>query len=283
MNKLSTTVELSLKQYRFILTILFVEICIYFLCNIHITSFQQNTFVAFEQDPLLWLVYLSGLPQLILSNSFLTYSLDFSILILLAALVYKPLNSWIALILLILLFIFYCIFTAHLGHRNYQSGYLFVLVPFLFIQTKNKQIAFELTRYFLLFFYISAAFFKFKSGSLFVSDHLSHAVINQFTPYFLEQSYSIRTDFNLYLITHYRFAQLLYWVASFLEFAVIIGFFTKRFDTYLAIIILAFHFANWFIMDIAPIGQIAFICTLFFSKYLSLKLAPLVVSLHKNN
>ena len=266
MNKHLAAAELSLRQYRFILAILLVEICIYFLCNIHIASFQKNTFIAFEQDPLLWLIYFTGFPQFILTNSFLCYSIDCFILILLVTLIFKPSNKWIAIILLILLFIFYCIFTAHLGHRNYQSGYLFVLFPFLFAKTKNKQIAFELTRYFLLFFYVSAAFFKFKSGSLFISNHFSHAVVNQFTPYFLEHSYSIRTDFNLYLITHHSFAQLLYCGATFLEFIVIIGFFTKRFDTYLAIIILVFHFANWFIMDIAPVGQIAFICTLFFSQ-----------------
>ena len=266
MNKHLTSAELPTRQYRFILAILFFEICIYFFCNIHLTSFQQNTFVAFEQDPLLWLVYFSGLPQLILSSSFLSYFIDVLILLLLITLIYRPLKKWVAILLLIALFIFYCIFTTHLGHRNYQSGYLFVLIPFLFAKTKNKQIAFELTRYFLLFFYVSAAFFKFKSGSLFVSDHFSHEVVNQFTPYFLEHSYSIRTDFNLYLITHHSFAKLLYCGATFLEFIVVIGFFTKRFDTYLGIIILIFHFANWFIMDIAPVGQIAFICTLFFSQ-----------------
>jgi hypothetical protein len=182
------------------------------------------------------------------------------------AVIVKPLNTFYAQGLLILLFIFYSIFTAHLGHRNYQSGYLFVLFPFIFRKLKNKQIVFEFTRYFLLFFYVSAALFKFKGGLFLQPDHLSHAVSNQFTPYFLEQSYSLRTSFNLFLVTHYNFAQFLYLSAAIFEFVMIIGFFTKRYDHYLAIAILIFHFSNWFIMDIAPIGQIAFISTLFFSQ-----------------
>lgn len=192
--------------------------------------------------------------------------MDESIFLLLTALIFKPSDNWLALLLFVSFFLFYSIFTAHLGHRNYQSGYLLVLLPFLFARIQNKQIVFEFTRYFLLFFYISAAYFKIKSDSLFNWDHLRHAVTNQFKPYFLEQSYSLRTSFNLFLITHNNFAQLLYFNATIFGFIAIIGFFTKRYDSNLATTILIFHFLNWFIMDIAPVGQIAFICTLFFSQ-----------------
>ncbi|MCY7290591.1 MAG: hypothetical protein LH615_00250 [Ferruginibacter sp.] len=266
MNNIFTQQPHPTSAYRIIFTILLVEILIYFFCNIHIAALVNNTFIGFEQDPLLWLIYFTGLPQLILNNIYVSSFIDISILLLLLALILKPLNRWIAITLFILLFIFYAVFTAHLGHRNYQSGYLFILLPFFFINVKRKQIVFEFTRYFLLFFYVSAAFFKLKSGSLFSIDHFSQALVNQFTPYFLERSNSIRIDFNLYLITHHKVASVFYVGATILEFAAIIGFFTKRFDNYLAVIFLLFHFANWFIMDIAPIGQIAFICTLFFTK-----------------
>ncbi len=266
MNKHRYIEPLTVKAYRIILSILLVEVLIYFFSGIHTAAFVKNSFIAFEQDPLLWMIYFTGLPQFILSNIYLCYFIDVAILLLLLALILKPLQNWIAITLLILLFIFYTIFTGHLAHRNYQSGYLLILLPFIFANVKRKQIVFEFTRYFLLFFYVSAAYFKLKSGSVFSADHLNHAVVNQFTPYFLEQSYSIRTNFNLYLITHNQFATFLYIGATILELSATIGFFTKRFDTYLAVFFLLFHFANWFIMDIAPFGQIAFICTLFFSK-----------------
>jgi len=270
--KNNSTLQLrQISAYRIVFAILLVEILIYFFCDIHIAAFVNNTFIGFEQDPLLWFIYFTGLPQLILSNSYLSYFIDISILLLLMGLIARPLNSVLAIVLFLILFIFYAVFTAHLGHRNYQSGYLLILLPLLFRNVKSRQIVFEFTRYFLLFFYISAAFFKFKSGSFLSIDHLSHAIVNQFTPYFLEQANSIRTAFNLYLITHHNLASFLYITAAILEFSAIIGFFTKKFDKYLAVIFLLFHFGNWFIMDIAPIGQIAFICTLFFSQYFAWK------------
>lgn len=269
MNNITKLYDSPIKQYRIILIILFVEVVIYFFCNIQIASFQKNTFIGFEQDPLLWFIYFTGLPQLIVDNIYISYFIDVSIVLLLTTLFLKPLNNGLALVLFVLFFLFYCIFTAHLGHRNYQSGYLMVLLPFLFARTQNKQIVFEFSRYFLLFFYVSAAYFKIKSGSLLNSDHLSHAVTNQFTPYFLDHSYSLRTSFNLILITHNNFAQFLYFGATIFELIVIVGFFTKRYDHYLATAILIFHCFNWFIMDIAPVGQIAFICTLYFSRKFS--------------
>lgn len=269
MNNISSFENYPIRQYRIILAILFLEVLIYFFCDLHPSSFYKNTFIGFEQDPLLWFVYFTGLPQRLLNQIYILYVFDYSILLLMIAVIIKPLNNWYAVLLLILLFIFYSILTAHLGHRNYQSGYLFVLFPFIFRKLKNKQIVFEFTRYFLLFFYVSAAFFKFKSGSIFHTEHLSLAITNQFTPYFLELSNSVRTSFNLFLITHHNFAQTMYVGAVIFEFSMIIGFLTKRYDHYLAVTILIFHLTNWFIMDIAPVGQIAFICTLFFSRKFS--------------
>lgn len=255
-----------IKQYRIILVILLIEVSVYFFSGIQVASFVNNTFISFEQDPLLWVVYFTGIPNLILSSNFLSYSIDVCIVVFLLLLIWNPVNRLTALALFVSLFIFYFIFTGHLGHRNYQSGYLFVLLPLLFLQQKNRQITFELTRYFLLFFYVSAAFYKLKSGSLFYDQHFSHTIINQFTPYFLEHNYSLRTGFHTFLISHSNFSSMLYIGAALFEFAAVVGFFTKRYDTLLGILFLLFHFANWFIMDIAPIGQIAFICTLFFSR-----------------
>ena len=257
-----------IRAYRIILSILFLEILCYFLSDIHVASFAKNTFINFEQDPLLWLAYCSGIPQLVLHNNIIGAFVDVAILLFLCWLIVRPLNTLLAITVFLFLFLFYVIFTAHLGHRNYQSGYLLVLLPLFFKKQKNKEIVFEFTRYFMLFFYASAAYFKFKSGSLFDAQHFSHAVINQFTPYYLEKNLSVRTSVNLYLIAHQWFSRILFIAGTMLEFVVVIGFFTKRFDTQLAILILLFHFTNWFIMDIAPFGQIAFICMLFFSKKL---------------
>ena len=122
---------------------------------------------------------------------------------------------------------------------------------------------------FLLFFYFSAAVLKIYNHSLFDPAHFGHLISGQFTPYYLEGNIGLRTNVNLYLMSHPAISYILYLLSFIAELTTIMGFFTKWFDKWIAIIILAFHFSNWFIMDIAPFGQVAFICLLFLSKDLS--------------
>jgi hypothetical protein len=110
-----------------------------------------------------------------------------------------------------------------------------------------------------------------SSHSLTGGLHLSHLLSGQFTPYYLEGNTGLRTQVNLYLMDHPAVSYILYLASFIAELTAIIGFFTKRFDKWIAIVILAFHFSNWFIMDIAPLGQIAFICLLFLSNEMKLR------------
>ena len=105
MNSNYTIEQQPVKQYRIILSILLFELIIYFFCNIHVSAFVKNTFIGFEQDPLLWLIYYTGLPQFVLSNIFLSCFVDISILFFIGAIIFKPLNKWIAIGLFILLFV----------------------------------------------------------------------------------------------------------------------------------------------------------------------------------
>jgi hypothetical protein len=260
-----TEKRVFIKYYRIILILLFIECCIYFFSGVSVTGLYGNNYFTFEQDPLLWGAYFSKLPQFILSIKLYTIIFNLTIVLFFVLLFLYPLNNLFGAILFLLMLLFYFIFTGHLGHRNYQCGYVFILLPFLFRKITNRQIMYECCRYFLLFFYVSAALFKLKMGSIFDLNHMSIMVSDQFTPYFLEHNYSMRTDFNLFLVGHHTIAYILYVGAFLLELSAVIGFFTKKYDKYLAIIMLLFHATNWFIMDIAPIGQISFICLLFMS------------------
>ncbi|MFN0081805.1 MAG: hypothetical protein ACKVOM_04745 [Ferruginibacter sp.] len=191
---------------------------------------------------------------------------DAGIMVAFIVLIYDPLKNRIAGLLFCLLLVFYMTYMGLLGTRNYMTGFFLVLIPFLFRAAKNRHIAFEALRYFLLFFYITAALIKVQQSAVFGFHYFSNILINQHTPYFLEQNLSSKTAVNIYLIDHPAVARMLFLGGTVLEFIPFIGFFTKRFDAQLAILILIFHFTNWFIMDIAANGQIAFISTLFFSK-----------------
>ena len=253
-------------KLRILLSILFIEYLTVLLSGISFSRLNGDTLFSVGVDPFFWAVYIAKFPQTILKFTWLAILCDACIILCFIFLIYYPYKNKIAVVLFCLLLIFYMTYMALISSRNYMTGFFLVLIPFIFRENKNKQISFEAIRYFLLFFYFSAALIKIQQNNIYGVHYFSNILINQLAPYYLEQNFSLRTDVNLYLIAHPSFSRILFFSGTILEFIPLIGFFTKRFDTYLAIIILIFHFANWFIMDIAPVGQIAFICTLFFSQ-----------------
>lgn len=267
-------IDIDIKnRLRILVSILFIEYLIIFFSGVSFFNLNGNSFFSLGIDPFFWMVYLFQLPQAILNNTWLSILCDASILLCFILLIYDPFRNKIAAILFLLLLVFYMTVMGLIGTRNYMTGFFLVLFPFLFSTEKNRQISFEVLRYFLLFFYFAAAIIKIQQHHIYDIHYFSNILINQFTPYYLENNVSLRTTANLYLIAHSGISRMLFLSGTLLEFISIVGFFTKRFDRYLACIILLFHFANWFIMDIAPVGHIAFICTLFFSQKFSWKAA----------
>ncbi|MEO6490418.1 MAG: hypothetical protein ABIO04_10795 [Ferruginibacter sp.] len=261
----------TLNKIRIIFFIALVEYFLFIFSGSSFSFLQGDNFFSIEVDPLSWGFYLAGMPQFILKHQWCGILIDSIIIISLLLFVRDPLNNRLAILLFLLLMLFYITFMGHMAHRNYQVGFFMVFVPFLFKGYTNKIFAYESLRYFLLFFYLSAAFLKITNHSLAGNEHFSHLLSGQFTPYFLEGNTGVRTDLNLYLISHPATSHLLFIISFIVELTTIIGFFTKRFDNLLAIALLTFHFGNWLIMDIAPFGQVAFICLLFISREMTKK------------
>lgn len=252
-------------KLRIVLSVLFIEYLVIFFSGISFTSLNGNALFSIGVDPFFWVVYTAKIPYTILKFKWLAVLCDICVLLSFVFLIFNPFKNKIAIVLFCLLVVFYMTYSGLLGTRNYMTGFFLVLIPFLFKEEKNRRISFEGFRYFLLFFYVSAALIKIEQSNIYDLHYFSSILINQLTPYYLEHNLSLRTDVNLFLIGHPALSRLLFLGGTLLELLPLVGFFTKKFDKHLTIIILVFHFANWFIMDIAPIGQIAFIFTLFYS------------------
>ena len=250
-------------QLRILFCIVLFEFLLFIFSGVSFSFLHADPFFSLGADPASWIVYGLNIPQFIIGHHWIGFSLDVGIILLLLLLIRNPFNNRIALGLLVLLCIFYISLMGYLTHRNYQFGLFVVFIPFIFRKNINKFFAFEATRYFLLFFYFSAAFLKLSNNSLFAPAHFSHMLTAQFAPYFVESNTGVRTEVNLYLINHITASYTLFLSSFLIEFIVVIGFFTKRFDKWLAVLILAFHIMSWLIMDIAPVGQVGFICLLF--------------------
>ncbi|CAN5724219.1 hypothetical protein BH11BAC4_BH11BAC4_23140 [soil metagenome] len=260
-----------INKLRVLFCVVLLEWLLFIFSGVSFSFLHGNQFFSLEVDPVSWFFYLLHIPQFIITHQWISVSLDILIVLLLLLFIRNPFINQIAILLFILLLIFYITLMSHLIHRNYQFGFFLVFIPFFFHKEINRKYAFTATRYFLLFFYVSAAFLKLTNGALSDPAHFSHLASGQFTPYFLEGNTGLRTSVNLYLVSHHAFGYMLFIISVILEFVTVVGFFSRRFDKWIALFLLLFHFANWFLMDIAPIGQIAFISLLFLSREPGLK------------
>ncbi len=243
--------------------LLLLEYVIFIFSGISFSFLTNDTFFSLPADPAFWAFFGSGIPQFIISHHWVGLLVDILILVLLLAFTYNPLKRWVALALCILLFTFYITLMGYLTHRNYQFGFFMVLVPFIFKKPLNKYFAYGAIRYFLLFFYFSAALLKLTNNALADPAHFSHMLCSQFTVYHLEGETGFRTVLNLYLINHISSSYALYIIAFIVELFTFVGFITKKFDKLIAIGLCLFHLSTWLIMDIGAVGQISFICLLF--------------------
>ena len=253
------------RKIRLIGCLLLLEYLVFIISGVSFSYLYGNPFFNLGLDPTSWLFFYSHIPQFITSNLWAGILLDSGVMILLLLFIKNPLNNWVTVGLFLLLLCYYVTVMGYLTHQNFQIGFVMVMIPFMFKGKKNVNLAFDATRYFLLFFYFSAGVLKLYYSSLSNPEHFSHILASQFIPYYLERNTDIRTDLNLYLIHYPKVSYLLY-IGSFLaEFITVIGFFTKKFDKWIALILLLFHCGIWLIMDIGAIGQISFISLLFLS------------------
>ncbi len=251
---------------RLLLIVLAFEWLVFVFSGVSFSSLHNASFFSIGVDPLYWLFYGAGLPQFILSQQWLSIACDTLIFTLLAFLIWKPANNLVALILLLMLLLYYVTLTGFHTHRNFQVGFVFVLLPLVFKGVKSRSLAYEGLRYFLLFFYSSSALLKLFSPSIFDSSFFSQVLTQQYVPYFLEHSIGWRTNLNLYLSNNTGIAQAIFFAGVIVELVTVVGFFTKKFDKLLGVLLIGFHFFNWVLMDIAPFGHIAFVCLLFVGK-----------------
>ena len=250
---------------RGLFSIILIEFLIFVFYGVSFQGLHHVAYFNFGIDPVYWLFFLLQIPQFIFSHHEMGLILDMIILLLLIYSVFIKVNKFITWSLFILLMLYYVCLTATLGHRNYQTGIFLLIIPFLFTNPLNRKFAFEGVRYFFIFFYFSSGIFKVFNHGIFEPMLMSTTLKVQFIPYFIETNLSWRTSLNLFLIKHTYITYLLYCVSVFIESFFVIGFFTKKWDYILGLLLMCFHFSNWVVMDIAPIGQLSVI--FFFLKY----------------
>lgn len=252
--------------HRIVFGMLCCEWLIIWFSGAGFSGLTGNTFFSLGVDPLAWLPFMAGIPQWLTGHAWAGILADLLIALGILAACINPMRSGWAKTMMAACLLWYLTLTAYLGHRNFQSGIFLAWFPYLFSQQDSKQMAWDALRYFVLFFYFSAGIFKILEGQWLQPNHMSDILKAQFIPYYLEGQSGIKVTVNQFLAEKPGLNNWLFNLSVLVELLPAIGFFTHRFDRFIGFGLIAFHLANWFLMDIAPIGHLSLLILFFAQK-----------------
>jgi hypothetical protein len=193
----------------------------------------------------------TGTPQFITSHYVFAALFDITLFILPIAFL-VTLNKWWAVLFSVVASVYFLTFNVITGHHYHGLvGVLVISVPFWFTDKTRFNFAWEAARYYLLYIFVSAALWKIMRGSLFYPLQLSNILKAQQLDLLLQNPDSIRAAIASYLISNPTISHYILYVNVLVQASFTIGFFTKKFDTLLLVVMLAFCVANYFVMGIS--------------------------------
>jgi hypothetical protein len=192
----------------------------------------------------------SHLPQLITGNAVLSALADVSILVyaILFLLSFRRLYAVLFSVMVLFYFSTYNLVTGH--HYHSMVGLLVISVPFWFKDEERFNNLWQLVRYYFLYLFASAAFWKIFRGSVFYTEQLSNILKSQQLNLLLQNPDSIKAHIAQYLIANPQVSHVLLIATILLQLSFLSGFFTRRFDMILFWLAIVFCVANYLVMGI---------------------------------
>jgi len=246
--------ESFLRQYRYkALAVAGVAIVILlnrFFGHALMYAMHQPVFL-FEQKEAAYRLFLaSGLAQFITNNPLISIVFDIALFAMPIAFV-LTLKRGFAIAFSVLLLIYFVTYNLVTGHHYHGLvGLILITIPFW----TNNQIRFELLwqacRYYLLYIFSSAALWKILRGSVFYKEQMSNILKAQQLDLLLQQPDSFRAQAAQYLIANPDIAHTVLVVNVVVQLIFLIGFFTRKADSFLFVLLIVFCAANYFVMNI---------------------------------
>jgi len=136
------------------------------------------------------------------------------------------------------------------GHPEPYLQYLFLSFAFMTNREDRFNNLLVFDRYYLLYFFSTAALWKILRGAVFHLDEMSNILLMQHSDLLAASCSGLRCRFYIYLIGHPVVSWLLYLAAVLLEAAFLVGFFTRRWDRWLAGLAILFVIADYWMMQL---------------------------------
>ncbi|MEO5646988.1 MAG: hypothetical protein ABIQ56_01430 [Chitinophagaceae bacterium] len=231
-------------------------ILVYFFLN-HSLLYQLSLppLIYIGTDNTFWLFHLFGLPQFLLQHSGAALAFDVILTTSCLAFVFIPdrtILAWISVAGCWILYISYC---SAAGHQFAQIGYLLIPLAFLVKDEAKFKLMWKLIRYWVCFLYFCGGVYKIYYGGFAFDDNMAEILRAMNAEWLFLRPEGWRSETIAYLIDHKAMAQGLYQLATILDLLMVIGFFTYRFDRWLLISLVIFHFSNYFLLHISFVEQ----------------------------
>lgn len=201
-------------------------------------------------DPVYWLMHLLRIPDVIISNYTVAYVFDILLFASCISIIIYPLKRIFIIVFLLTYFVYFITFNSYGGHHTHAGvGILLVSIPFLFRKNITFSLAWQALRYYTLFIYVSAFFWKLFRLSFMNQDQGLLILKNNLAAYLYYNPGNALSKFYWWLLQNPVWVNAMYIGGFILEGIFIIGFFTKRYDKYLLFFSLIMVIGFWLLAD----------------------------------
>lgn len=260
------------KRYTLFFVIVFYALAVYKFIN-GMWLFQNTPF-AFRPyfDGSLWMFLQTGIHQWLLYNSSAALGMDLLFYLLPGIYFFVFTRSVKAAAFVAgLMFLFnlvyvWCYTVYPTNSPEGHTAWLFTPVLFMSIGLTGFYLWMHALRYFFLFFFFSAALWKFYQGGVFEPMQMSGILLEQHKDLLVTDAQGWYASFIYWLIQHPVAGRLLYLAATGIELVFIIGFFTRKYDRLLLVLFCVFLVMDVLVMKIPYYEVLGLTLPLLFSK-----------------
>lgn len=253
---------------RLVLLYILFFLAFRFLINVTPSHFLQPSLFLIQFDVTYWIYKFSHLPDIIIKSP--AGAVIFDILLFFSCImgILFPLKRIFIISFSFLIFIYslsYNMYIVH--HANPLSIMVVITLPFWAAKKEDWKLLWEAMRYYICFVYTASFIWKTLYGkSFFVWNNGFYSVKLNLAEYIYHNPDSTMSIIYKYFISHPALLNIGFIFIILLEGIMVIGFFTKKYDSYLMILPVIIHLATYFFSDVFFIEWLVLIFAFFSSK-----------------
>jgi hypothetical protein len=215
-----------------------------------LSQMNMPPFLFAEKEWAYRLLLQSHIPPYITSHPFLAAFLDVLLLITTIGFLLSLKRFFVIIFTGLCLFYFftYNMVTGH--HYHGLAGLIVITLTFWFQKEEKFSLAWEGARYYLLYIFSSAALWKILRGSAFYKLQLSDILKSQQIDLLIQNPDTMKAHSVEYLIAHPETAHIILLLNVLVQLSFLVGFFTRKFDSYLFVLAIIFCIADYYVMSI---------------------------------